>query len=201
MPMRSINIDNKKVGLILAALILYLVLYVSKLDIWLISLVPRLQRHSLARYAFSFISAMAEADKLFLFAVVPSLLPIEFKDRKRFIIRTAFVIITSSILVGILKIAIGRPRPKMLTKGIYAPHPLHFNYRYYSTPSGHTTTSFAFFSYLTGCFKRYKVLFFATATLIGISRIMLLYHYPSDVILSATLGYVIGSSVRCDGKK
>ena len=199
--MKDAKIDAKKAFLLLAALAVYIILYVSKLDARFVSLIPKLQRHSFSRYAFSFISAMAEADKLLLFAVVPSLLPIEFKNRKRFITKTVLVIAVSSVLVGILKIAIGRPRPKMLTKGIYAPHPLHFNYRYYSTPSGHTTTSFAFFSYLAGCFKRYRLLFFSIATLIGISRIMLLYHYPSDVILSAALGYIVGSSARCDGKK
>lgn len=62
----------------------------------------------------------------------------------------------------------------------------------FSFPSGHTVASFemAVCVYLFN--KRYGVYALVLAMLIGFSRLYLYVHYPSDVIVGAVLGILIG---------
>jgi undecaprenyl-diphosphatase len=61
----------------------------------------------------------------------------------------------------------------------------------HSFPSGHAATSFACATVLSYYAPRYRVLFFALASLIALSRIYNGMHYPSDVLAGALLGVVI----------
>jgi undecaprenyl-diphosphatase len=58
----------------------------------------------------------------------------------------------------------------------------------HSFPSGHTATSFAAATVLSIYAPRWRIPFFALATLIGISRIYNGMHYPTDVLAGAVLG-------------
>ena len=61
----------------------------------------------------------------------------------------------------------------------------------YTFPSGRTSTAFMMAFLLSSYFKRY-LLFYGLAALIGISRIYLGIHFPSDVFSGAVLGILIG---------
>jgi undecaprenyl-diphosphatase len=61
----------------------------------------------------------------------------------------------------------------------------------FTFPSIHCAYAFMAATVLAGFFKRY-VLFFAIATLAGISRIYIGVHYPLDVIGGAALGIMVG---------
>ena len=103
----------------------------------------------------------------------------------------AIIGITSSALMFALKAIFHRQRPNLpIIKGIYT----------YSFPSGHALSSFIFCSILVfiiqnGVWKKlYKwmlsILLLACSITIGISRIILRAHYPTDVIASFFLGIV-----------
>ncbi len=103
----------------------------------------------------------------------------------------AIIAVTSSALMFTLKTIFHRQRPDLpIIKGIYT----------YSFPSGHALSSFIFCSILIFIIKNgnwksnYKwistILLLVFSIMIGISRIILRAHYPTDVIASFCLGIV-----------
>lgn len=94
------------------------------------------------------------------------------------------------ILIYLIKTFFHRPRP---------PYPLLYKEEGYSFPSGHATFSFilygmlAYFVWLSNVpkiFKTLMIIFLMLLSLgIGISRIYLMVHYPSDVLAGFCLGY------------
>ena len=73
------------------------------------------------------------------------------------------------------------------------------DYGMQSFPSGHTTTAFAVATALALIAPRYTGLFLFGALLIGLSRIGVLCHYPSDIIAGAMLGSILTLLLfKCD---
>jgi undecaprenyl-diphosphatase len=105
-------------------------------------------------------------------------------------IDTLILGITSTLLLFAIKAIVGRQRPTM---------PILRELNSYSFPSGHSLLSFVFFSILVKLIwhstisktaKVFFALFFLIfSLLIGISRIILRYHYPSDVLAGFCLGF------------
>lgn len=62
------------------------------------------------------------------------------------------------------------------------------SYSYASFPSGHATTAFATALILSFWCPRYTSLFLTLAVLVGLSRVVLGAHFPSDVMAGAVLG-------------
>jgi undecaprenyl-diphosphatase len=93
-------------------------------------------------------------------------------------------------LFSVLKLIFARPRPL---------YPLLSPEHGFSFPSGHATFSFVFYgalaylAWLTNFPKYIKMLMMGflvgLSLLIGISRIYLRVHYPSDVLAGFCLGY------------
>ena len=112
-------------------------------------------------------------------------------QRKRaYAIDIALVGISSTLLLRLAKNIFKRQRPE---------HPIFTALTNYSFPSGHALSSFIFCSVLiyivwnSRVKKAWKwiwsVLLFLFALSIGISRIVLRYHYPSDVLAGFCLGF------------
>ena len=105
------------------------------------------------------------------------------KKRKREAILFTIMILLGTAANNILKLAMHRPRPALA--------PLIFEHTY-SFPSGHSMNSFIFFMTLAYFYyhfthkKKVSLIAFAVSAVmvfcIGISRIYLGVHYPSDVI-------------------
>lgn len=85
----------------------------------------------------------------------------------------------------IMKNLMQRPRPFIdhPAFSLIIPTPLSFSF-----PSGHTTSSFAVAGVLATKIKKYKYIFLILAMAISFSRLYLLVHYPSDVIVGIILG-------------
>lgn len=98
----------------------------------------------------------------------------------------AFVVLgISQIIVQTLKILLSRERPyniieKLNTFGI--------ELKDYSFPSGHTTASFSIAATLSLNIPEISIIVFFLASIIGISRIYLGVHYPTDVLAGIILG-------------
>lgn len=95
----------------------------------------------------------------------------------------------SGLIANLLKRAIGRARPVHYDElGAFFFSPFHGRASFESFPSGHATTIGAFFVALSLLFPRYRIIFLALALWLGMTRVMVGAHYPSDVIAGLALG-------------
>lgn len=112
-----------------------------------------------------------------------------YKHRKSEAIDIAILAITSSLLLHGLKISFARHRPAL---------PMLTDSNTYSFPSGHTLSAFVFLSVLawelwhsdiaTISKWGFTIFFVLLFLAIGVSRIILRYHYASDVLAGFSLG-------------
>lgn len=103
---------------------------------------------------------------------------------------------------GLLKVLIGRSRPiiyEALNITFFVPWT--FESVFNSMPSGHTAVSFAGLVMLGMLFPRVKWATWTLAIIIGLSRIYIGAHWPSDVILGAFIGMVCADIVKSVLKK
>lgn len=96
---------------------------------------------------------------------------------------------TASILVHLLKFVIGRARPELLMDmGAYSLTPFTGDNLYESFPSGHSAAAGSFFGAFLMLIPRFRVVFIGLALVIGVSRVIVGAHYPSDVAAGLLLG-------------
>jgi membrane-associated phospholipid phosphatase len=104
-------------------------------------------------------------------------------------VRLGFVFLAVGIpglLDSVGKRWIGRVRPSEL--GPFAYHPLSWDSAYASLPSGHTAAAFSALIAIGALFPRARPLLWIYAITIGMSRMIIAAHYPSDVIAGAAVG-------------
>lgn len=96
---------------------------------------------------------------------------------------------TTSALVHLAKLLVGRARPELFSEhGAYALTPLAFDRLFESFPSGHSAAVGALFGAFSMLVPGLRPLFLAGALLIGASRVVVGAHYPSDVAAGLLLG-------------
>lgn len=96
---------------------------------------------------------------------------------------------SSGIVADIVKVIAGRYRPsELLAQGLYGFDFWHVDRALTSFPSGHTTTAFTLAAAITYLWPKTGIIMWPIALLIGISRIMIGAHYPSDVIGGVFVG-------------
>ncbi|MEC9489747.1 MAG: phosphatase PAP2 family protein [Halanaerobiales bacterium] len=105
----------------------------------------------------------------------------------------AAVLSSSHLCVHILKRLINRKRP--YTRLADVKH-LVMPFEPYSFPSGHTTASFAAALILSFAVPQLSILFIFTASLVGVSRIYLGVHYPSDVLIGIITAVIFSFAVH-----
>ena len=98
----------------------------------------------------------------------------------------AFTILMATIMAFALKTLFEIPRPEDIRFVIEA--------HGYSMPSGHTSRSFASAMFLHPLVNnsKFRLLIWILAALISLSRIFVGVHYPSDILVGALLGCIIG---------
>jgi 4-amino-4-deoxy-L-arabinose transferase-like glycosyltransferase/membrane-associated phospholipid phosphatase len=102
----------------------------------------------------------------------------------------AFVVLALSGIVSQgVKYAVGKPRPSDVNRAQAASRPAP---RGQSMPSGHTLSAFALVAALGGRSRRWWPLTCGIAVLVGLSRLVVGAHYPSDVAVGAVLGTALG---------
>ena len=91
----------------------------------------------------------------------------------------------SQVFVQLLKRVLSRERPYNILQNI---NTFGIKLKDYSFPSGHTTASFSMATILSLYMPQLMIAFIAIAFMVGISRIYLAVHYPSDVLVGIILG-------------
>ena len=95
----------------------------------------------------------------------------------------------TSALVHLVKLIVGRARPELFVEhGAYSLTPFAYDDLYSSFPSGHSAAVGAFFGAFSMLVPRLRPLFLIGALTIGISRVIVGAHYPSDVAAGLLLG-------------
>jgi len=101
------------------------------------------------------------------------------------------------LTVNIVKRLIGRGRPVVFDgNGTLAFHSVVNDWQFQSFPSGHSTTIFAFAFVVGFLWPRAFWPAMALAVLVGISRVAVGMHYPTDVVAGAVLGTMGAYLVR-----
>ena len=102
-----------------------------------------------------------------------------------------------SLASNLLKRLVGRSRPPIFDSvGSLSFHPFANNFYYESFPSGHTTTAFSAAMVLGFLTPKWRWLGLLYATAVGLSRLVLGVHYPSDVFGGILLGTLGAYAVR-----
>jgi undecaprenyl-diphosphatase len=104
----------------------------------------------------------------------------------------ALTAVTSSLVVTVMKQAIGRDRPPAV---ILDPEPLLEVPTTSSFPSGHTATGFACALVLSRLAPALTIPLFVLAALIGFSRVYVGVHYPFDVLAGTVVGLAVATAL------
>ncbi len=103
----------------------------------------------------------------------------------------------SAGVIKVLKVVIGRSRPDVfLSQKIFDFSPMNFQHNYHSFPSGHSLTIFTLAFSISYLIPKYKYLFLSLAALLSSSRILLSYHYLSDVLGGALVAMIISHTIH-----
>lgn len=98
---------------------------------------------------------------------------------------------------NVVKRLIGRARPEMFDSlGLLNFHPVLNSWQFQSFPSGHTTVAFAAGMVLTFLAPRWIGLGLLYAIAVGVSRLVVGAHYPTDVLTGAVVGTLGAFAVR-----
>lgn len=94
----------------------------------------------------------------------------------------------SQLIVVSLKLLLNRERPYNILEHL---HTFGIELRDYSFPSGHTTASFSLATTIALNIPGLSLLVFFLALIIGLSRVYLGVHYPTDVVAGIMLGLAV----------
>jgi membrane-associated phospholipid phosphatase len=103
----------------------------------------------------------------------------------------SLTLIMTTIIATVVKVTLARYRPEMyIFNQEYGFHFFSMKKAFNSMPSGHTTLSFAGLLAIANLFnKKYiTILLVIVACIVAISRVIILDHYISDVLVAAYIG-------------
>lgn len=106
-------------------------------------------------------------------------------------------ILSACVVTGVLKIIFGRARPIFYEAlDIVGFFPMATEWAFHSMPSGHATASFASLVMMGLLAPKMRPVTWTLATVVGISRVCVGAHWPTDVILGAFIGMVAADFVK-----
>lgn len=120
------------------------------------------------------------------------------KDR----IKNIFIVGIATVAAGIARLVIKNiivhvypyPRPFVALPAIHA-FIVSVGEDYQSFPSGHALFFFAFAAIIGHYDKKWGWFFYSVAILMGIARVCVGVHYPSDIIVGAVIGILTAKAV------
>lgn len=144
------------------------------------------------------------ANGLGVLFIVMTIFAIDVRGR-RYLLRLTMAVYTSGLLANVVKMCVGRQRPKAFfdqelfafpggsleTFGDWFPW-ASLGYAGQSFPSGHTATAAALAILLAWRYKHAAWIFYLLAVLAAWQRITFGHHYLSDTLFAAAIGCVAG---------
>lgn len=160
----------------------------KKLDIGLCVSVNHTSQYKLVRLCFRLISRLG--DGIFWYAIMAGILLSQGQAGLQPVMHMSLAGFTGTLLYKWVKSKTLRPRPYQVRQDIWLiGKPLdHFSF-----PSGHTLHAVVFSSVALAYFPGLAWLLIPFTVLVGMSRVILGLHYPSDVVAGASLGALIAS--------
>ncbi len=96
----------------------------------------------------------------------------------------------TGVAVLLLKFLVGRERPEHIHGAfeLWDYYLLSTDHQYQSFPSGHTQTIFVVATFFFILAPRANILFFVMAFFVALTRVFVLKHFPSDLVVGAFIG-------------
>jgi undecaprenyl-diphosphatase len=156
--------------------------YLSKLDTLALIRVAGCLRQGHAVHVMRWISRSADGQS---YPAVIGLLAAQHMQQWNILAACFFSFVLELGVYKLIKQSVKRPRPFQKLPGLVnlvAPQDA------FSFPSGHTAAAFMICSIIGCCYPSIVLPAYIWASLVGISRIYLGVHYPTDVLAGAILG-------------
>ncbi|MEO5658000.1 MAG: phosphatase PAP2 family protein [Nitrospiria bacterium] len=113
---------------------------------------------------------------------------------RRALVRTGWTglvaLIASGLATRVFKIGLGRPRPGLVDRGMLEWGP-SLAAAQNSFPSGHATAAFALATVAAAAAPGWGIVFYALATLVAVSRVVLDAHFVADVVAGGLIGWAV----------
>lgn len=159
--------------------------YISRLDNWMFKNINSRLRCSLFNRLMPVLTHLGGTTASVLIAVTLFIVTYGIDDLGK---NSVYALAGSQLVVQLVKRVVPRPRPFLVIKDANVWQNLIL--RDYSFPSGHTTASFALATVISFAHPIAALIVIPAAMLIGMSRIYLGLHYPTDVVIGAIIGIV-----------
>jgi membrane-associated phospholipid phosphatase len=190
----SFNRNKKLILISLPIVVLFCIIGYFFLDLIVAKYCASTFANSKIRSILKDISKLGLATLYLPFAAVCFLFFRFIKQRKVWSNRALFVFLSisvSGILVLIGKFIFGRYRPRMfLEEQLYGFQFFQLKGKLTSFPSGHASTIVALMLALYFISPKYRVIYFAIALVIVISRVLVCHHYLTDVVFGSYIAVV-----------
>jgi len=189
------SLPKKTIIFALIAVVVYLVFFFfldRTIDLWINSNYAETWLHDLGYYiSYSAYDPFIKVALAFCFIIIFLIDP---GIKKHWVRSLLYICVSVSIAIIIgdgLKFILGRYRPVMLFENnLYGLTLFSTEWALNSSPSGHTLRAFALMTALSLLYRKFAVVFISIAVLIGLSRIVVTDHYPSDVLFGAFIGVI-----------
>ncbi len=113
------------------------------------------------------------------------------------IAQVGLTLLISNIIVLFSKTIIGRARPLLwFDQHLYGFYGPTLNTDFWSFPSGHAVTVMSIAWSLSILYSRYAVIWLVLAMLVVSTRILLLQHFLSDVLVSTYLALIVSVAIQ-----